>query len=192
MTRIAMLLREAADAAIPVVQGIGDEQLSASTPCAEFRVRDLVNHLYQVVVNFQPLARREQADFSATPDMVGRTGWREGFAKETERLVEAWADPAALDGVSPGMGLPQTVVGQMVLLDLTVHAWDLAQATGQPFVPSTPAVIELHELADQMGPTAREMKVFGPELTPPPGADVMARLLAKTGRDPMWTMAAGT
>jgi uncharacterized protein (TIGR03086 family) len=122
---------------------------------------------------------------------VAATDWREDFAKETEKLIEAWADPTALDGVSPGMGLPQPVVGQLVLLDLTVHPWDLARATGQEFVPSAAAVADLHALADEMGPTARKMKVFGAELAPRPGADDFDRLLAKAGRDPMWTAPAG-
>jgi len=187
-----MLLREAADAGIPVLRGIGDDRLDDPTPCAEFRVRDLINHLYQVVVNFQAAARRERSDFSSTPEVVTATDWRDGFAEETAKLVDAWTDPTALDGVSPGMGLKQAVVGQMALLDLTLHPWDLARATGQAFVPSAAAVADLHAMVDEMGPTARQMKVFGSQLTPRPDADEFDRLLAKTGRDPMWTVAAGT
>jgi len=190
MTRIARLLRAATDTALPVMYGIGDSELDARTPCDEFRVRDLVNHLYQVIVNFQALARREPADFSAAPDVTG-ADWRSGFAKETERLIESWSDPAALDGVSPGMGLPQLVVGQMALLDLTLHPWDLAVATGQAYRPDEAVVAELHGMVDQMAPMARQMKVFGPEVAVPAGAGDFDRLLAKAGRDPMWTAAAG-
>ena len=76
--------------------------------------------------------------------MVATTGWRDGFAEQTERLVDAWSDPTALDGVSPGMGLPQEVVGQMALLDLTLHPWDLAMAHGQAYQPVAGAVAEPH------------------------------------------------
>lgn len=191
MTKTAMLLREAATTAVPVLRDITDEQFDRATPCTEFRVRDLVNHLYHVVVNFQLLARHELADFSTTPDYTADAGWRDGFAKETDKLVEAWSDPAALEGVSLGMGLPQPVVGQLVLLDLVLHPWDLAQATGQAYLPPADTVIDLHTMVDRMAPTAREMKVFGPELPVPDGADEFQRLLARTGRDPMWTTPAG-
>lgn len=189
---ISKLLRQAAEAGVPVVQGIKDDQLDDPTPCEEYRVRDLVNHLYHVVVNFQTLARRGKADFSSVPDVAGGTSdWRSGFATETEILIEAWADPAALVGVSPGMGLPQAVVGQMALLDLTLHPWDLAMATGQPYAPSPEAVKDLHGMVDMMAEQARAMKVFGPPVPPPAGASDFELLLAKAGRDPMWTAAAG-
>jgi hypothetical protein len=71
-----------------------------------------------VVVNFQSLAQHKPADFSSTPDYTATEGWREAFAQETEKLVEAWSEPSALQGVSAGMGLPQPVIGQMALLDL--------------------------------------------------------------------------
>lgn len=188
MTEISKLLRDAGDAALPVVTGIADEQLPDPTPCSDFRVGDLVNHLFQVIVNFQGLARREPADFSDTPDILP-TPWRDRYATEIDTLVRAWADPAALDGVSPGMGLPQPIIGQMALLDLTLHAWDLARATGQPYTPSEPAVAELLGMVDVMGEKARETKVFGPEVPVPAEASEFERLLGKAGRDPAWTPA---
>lgn len=186
-----MLLKTASAGAVSVVRTIADDQLDAPTPCTEYRVRDLANHLYHVVVNFQSLARRGRADFTTTPDYTADPGWRDGFEKETAQLVEAWSDPSALEGESIGMGLPQPVVGQLVLLDLVVHPWDLARATGQAYNPDPDTVSELHTMVDRMGPTAREMKVFGPELPVAEGASEFERLLARCGRDPMWTAPAG-
>ncbi|GAA2359592.1 TIGR03086 family protein [Catellatospora methionotrophica] len=185
MTTISKLLRESADVALPVLHGITDEQLATATPCAEFQVGDLVNHLFQVVVNFQGLARREAADFSGTPDVLG-TDWRARFVDETRELIAAWSDDAALEGISPGMGLPQPTVGRMALLDLTLHPWDLAVATGQRYTPSHAAVEELLLMVEQMGPMAREWKVFGEPVPTAPDADPFTRLLGATGRDPGW------
>jgi uncharacterized protein (TIGR03086 family) len=182
------LLTRAAAPAVVVVAGIDDTQLDLPTPCAKFTVRELLNHLFQVVVNFQSLARREAADWSGTPDAL--TGdWRHRFAGEAAKLVEAWSDPSAMEGVSPGMGLPQETVRNMVLLDLTVHAWDLARATGQPFTGDAEAVSAVHGLVLQMGPMAREQGVFGDEVPVPEGADELATVLARSGRDPHWTPA---
>lgn len=185
-TKISELLAATVPGTLPVIRGVDDAQLDAPTPCAEYTVRDLLNHLFQVVVNFQALAARQPADFSSTPDRV-TPGWRDRFTDETARLIEAWADPAALEGVSPGMGLPQPVVGGMVLLDLTVHAWDLARASGQEFTPDPAAVGELSALAEQLAPQARQMGVFGEAVPVPPDAGDFDRLLGLTGRNPQWT-----
>jgi len=181
----ADLLDGAARAAVPVVRGVDEAQFGAPTPCAEYDVRALLNHLFHVVVNFQALAGRGTADFSVTPDRL--TGdWRDRFAAETGRLVEAWSAPGALEGTSQGMGLPQHTVGEMVLGDLTVHAWDLARATGQDYVPYGPSLPVLDAGLSGLAPTARQMKVFGEPFPVADGASPFARVLAVTGRDPDW------
>lgn len=176
------LLAAASAASIPVVQGVTDEDFPARTPCSEFDVKGLLNHLFQVVVNFQSLAAREAADFSATPDYLSGD-WRERYAEETAKLVTAWSDPSSLEGVSPGMGLPQLTVAHMALLDLTVHSWDLAHSTGQVFTPAPGAVTALLGFVAEMGPMARKMGVFG-EAFDVPGND-FERLLGATGRNPV-------
>lgn len=184
--RITDLLAVAAERAVPVVRGVPDELMAAPTPCADYTVAGLLNHLYQVVVNFQGLAAKENADWSKEPDHL-HGEWRDGFAAEAAALVDAWAAPDSEEGVSPGMGLPARTVGQMALLDMTVHAWDLARATGQPYEAPPGVVPELADLLATMAPTARKMGVFGEPREAGPGADEFARLLADSGRDPDWT-----
>ncbi|WP_433653166.1 TIGR03086 family metal-binding protein [Micromonospora zamorensis] len=194
-TQTSDLLAAAAPRTVDVVRGIADDQLDLPTPCRDYVVRDLLNHLFEVVVNFQELAVKRPVEWAEKPDHLG-DGWRDRFEAETGRLVAAWSDPSTLEGVSPGMGMPQTVIGGMALLDLTVHGWDLAVATGQPYQPAPEAVAELHGLVEQLGPTARKMGVFAdplptptstatptPDLAPPPD---LARLLTQTGRTPTW------
>ncbi|WP_031013705.1 TIGR03086 family metal-binding protein [Streptomyces sp. NRRL F-5727] len=178
------LLRAAAERAVPLVAATDDSALGASTPCAEYDVRDLLNHLFAVVVQFQALAAKREADFSATPDRLAEPDWRERFAVETGRLVEAWAAPGAEEGTSGAMGLPARTVGSMALLDLTVHAWDLAQATGREFEPDPRVVAGLVDEVEGMAPMARKMNVFGDAVELPAGASLFERLLATTGREP--------
>ncbi|MEU3452572.1 TIGR03086 family metal-binding protein [Micromonospora sp. NPDC006766] len=186
-TKTSELLAVAAPRTVAVVQRISDDQLDLPTPCSDYSVRDLLNHVFDVVVNFQALAQRQEVDWSAKTDHLTE-GWRDRFAAETVRLVEAWSDPAALEGVSPGMGLPQETVGDMALIDLAVHGWDLARATGQPVVEADPAVLAAgHAFMDRMGDTGQRMGAFGEPV--PTTSDVadLDRLLARTGRDPAWT-----
>ncbi|MDX2703227.1 TIGR03086 family metal-binding protein [Streptomyces sp. PA03-6a] len=188
-TKTGELLAAARDRALPLVRALPDEALDAPTPCAEYDVRSLLNHLFHVVVGFQALAARGEADFSLTPDRLSEygDGWRARFEKETELLVEAWAAPGADEGVAGSMNLPARTVGAMALLDLTVHPWDLARATGLPFTPHEEGLRALEELVAAMGPTARQMGVFGEPAPVPAGACAFEALLAGTGRDPHWS-----
>lgn len=171
----------AAERTVPVVQGIDDKQLSDPTPCAEFQVRDLLNHLFQVVVSFQALATKQNVDFDAKPDFLDGD-WRNRFAEETRKLAVAWSDPAAVEGTSPRMGLPQAAVANLVLVDLTVHGWDLSRGTGQAYTPSPEVVAAVIPFTEQMAPMGRERGAFAAMTEFPPDADEFVRLLSLTGR----------
>ncbi|MFR9777758.1 TIGR03086 family metal-binding protein [Micromonospora sp. MS34] len=185
-TKTSELLAVAAPRTVAVVRGIPDEQLDLPTPCPDYSVRDLLRHVYDVVVNFQSLARRQEVDWSGKTDHL-TDGWRDRFAAETGRLVEAWSDPAALEGVSAGMGLPQETVGEMALIDLAVHGWDLARATGQRLEVDPAVLAAGHGFMDRMGETGQQMGAFGAPVPTRADATPLDELLARTGRDPGWT-----
>lgn len=191
---IADLLKAATAHAVPVVRAIPDDRLADPTPCAEYDVKALVNHLAQVLVQFQALAAKQDSEFGETPDFVADgPDWRDRFADEAGRLVAAWSVPGADEGTAGAMGMPARTVGCMALLDLTVHAWDLARATGQEFeaAPESSGVVTtLREAVAGLAPTARKMGVFGEPVAAPDGASELERLLAETGRDPSWTAVA--
>ncbi|MEV4809401.1 TIGR03086 family metal-binding protein [Micromonospora avicenniae] len=185
-TETSDLLAAAAPPTVAVVRGIADDQLHLPTPCRDYSVRDLLNHLFQVVVNFQDLAVKRAVTWAEKPDHL-TDDWRSRFEVEIDRLITAWSDPASSEGVSPGMGMPQTTVGGMVLLDLTVHGWDLAVATGQPYAPAPDATVALHQLTEQLAPTARQMGAFADPVPTDPTVPDLDRLLGLTGRDPRWS-----
>ena len=185
---ITDLLDRAARRALPLVRSVADTQLDDPTPCSEFAVRDLLNHVFQVVIGFRELAAGRPVDFRSAPDHLDGD-WRSRFAEEVERLVEAWAAPGAEEGHSEAMGMPARTVGEIVLLDLTVHAWDLARATGQPYLPDEVAEPTLHALVAALRPRAAEtsMKIFDEPVPVPEGASSFEVLLGATGRDPRWS-----
>ncbi|SDS98416.1 TIGR03086 family metal-binding protein [Actinoplanes derwentensis] len=184
-TEISDLLGKAVPVVTALVARVRDEQLPAVTPCAEFTVRDLLSHLFQVVRNFQLVADRKEVDWGVTPDsLVG--DWRADFASEAHQMIIAWADPAVLDGVSPGMGLPHRTLGLMMVVDLVVHGWDLSRAIGQPYPVDVSLLPAVAEFLDTMGDMGRKMGAFGPAVPVPADADRLARLIAGTGRDPAW------
>ncbi|MFE1950706.1 TIGR03086 family metal-binding protein [Streptomyces sp. NPDC059524] len=181
---VGELMERAAGRAVPVVAAIADADLERPTPCAQYTVKDLVNHLIQVLVEFQALAAKGESDFSGAPDFVGEdaAGWRDRFAREASALVAAWSRPGAEEGTAGAMNMPARLVGSMALLDLTVHAWDLARATDQLYEAPAEVVGPLIAAVSELGPTARRMNVFGAEVEVAASADPFVRLLAATGR----------
>lgn len=182
--KLSVLLDRARDHALPVIATISDDDLTKPTPCADYDVRALLDHLLHVVVEFQKLAAKQDADFSHTPNYPD---WRAQFPTETAKLVEAWAEPGADEGIAGNMQMPAQTVGGLALLDLTIHASDLAQATGQHFEPDPEVFAEVKNLVEQMGPMAIEWKVFKEPVEAPEGASALEQLLARTGRDPRWS-----
>jgi uncharacterized protein (TIGR03086 family) len=62
-------------------------------------------------------------------------GWANHFDDEARAAMVGWAQPAAWeDTVSLGdMQMPAPMVATMLVSDLAIHGWDLAQATGQNY-----------------------------------------------------------
>jgi uncharacterized protein (TIGR03086 family) len=182
--KLSVLLDRARDHALPVIANITDDDLTKPTPCADYDVRALLDHLLHVVVEFQKLAAKQDADFSHTPSYPD---WRERYPAESAKLVEAWGQPGATEGIAGNMQMPAQTVGGLVLLDLTIHVSDLAQATGQRFEPDPEVFAEVEGLVKQMGPMAIEMNVFKAPVEAPADASPFEQLLAITGRDPRWS-----
>lgn len=90
---ISELLDAAARRAVPVVRGITEDQLSDPTPCAEYDVRTLTDHLIQVLINFQKLAAKEESDFGAEPHYM-EGDWRSRFADEVAHSSRRGRHPA--------------------------------------------------------------------------------------------------
>jgi uncharacterized protein (TIGR03086 family) len=107
-----------------------------------------------------------------------------------DALADAWADPAAYQGRT--MAGPVEMNGgeaALVALDeVTVHAWDLAVATGQPYQADPAAIAACARFVDSFD-APRDGGLFGPRVDVPASASELDRLIGATGRDPGWTPA---
>jgi uncharacterized protein (TIGR03086 family) len=74
--------------------------------------------------------------------------------------------------------------------ELVVHAWDLAQATGQPYA-AAPANLEASWQMVSNTPDEPEARagLFGPRIPIADDAPLLDRVLAYAGRDPQWKAA---
>ncbi|MEZ5323242.1 MAG: TIGR03086 family metal-binding protein [Microthrixaceae bacterium] len=178
-------LARAQQIASGVLAAVGPDQLDAATPCAEWDVSALIDHL----VGAQHWARSavEGVEMSETGEGSSGGDFGAAFDAAATRCLAAFEEPGALDRtVDVGMGeMPAGALLGLAVTDTFVHAWDLARATGQ-------ATDLDPELAGQILTTSRahiepafrseDGKVFGLEQPAPSDADTATRLAAFLGR----------
>ncbi|RKT83613.1 TIGR03086 family protein [Saccharopolyspora antimicrobica] len=189
----AQHLNRAASALVEIVEGIEPGHLTAPTPCTEYAVRDLLNHLLFWGPSLEGAARKETVSPPASAEsevdlVVG--DWRTAVVDQLNRMAQVWSAPGAWSG-STHMGgpneMPAALVGSMVTIELVVHSWDLAKATGQsPRLDEALLDFTFGEAA-KMVEQGRALGAFGAEVAVPDTAPLLDRLVALTGRNPDWT-----
>ncbi|MEU2225887.1 TIGR03086 family metal-binding protein [Streptomyces sp. NPDC018347] len=117
------------------VHAVDGHRWNDSTPCSEWTVRDLVNHLageHLWVPHLLAGENLEQVGDRYDGDVVGADPVR-AWDEAAERSLAAWKG-AGLSGTARfSFGeAPLTVYADQILVDLTVHEWDLARGSGQP------------------------------------------------------------
>ena len=165
-----------------LVGGISDEQWSQPTPCSEWDVRALVNHMAGTSKVLTASARREAPtsdpnDENLGDDPVG------SFTAAIAGAEAAWRTPGALDGeVSVPFDMPAVAALGVNILDIGTHCWDLATATGQDLQLSPGAVAAIDAFNRQLvSDEVRAGGGFGDALDPA-SDDELTEMLAFVGR----------
>jgi uncharacterized protein (TIGR03086 family) len=181
-------LGPAAQRMATLLDGVADEHLGARTPCEEYTVGDLVEHIGGLANAFAASAAKEfGSETSQAP--VGDASrlaedWRTAIPAQLIVLAEAWAKPDAWEGLTQagGVELPAAVMGQVALNELVIHGWDLARATGQAYDPDEQSLqVALGIVTPQEGASRGP---FGPVVDVPADAPLLDRVIAMSGRDP--------
>lgn len=186
MTDRVELHRRALERFGGLVHEVRDDQWSAPTPCSEWDVRELVNHLVveQLWVP-EMLAGRTIADVGDRydGDQLGDDPGAAWDAAATHAL-EAFGEPGALSRtVHLSYGdVPAENYCREMTMDATVHSWDLARAIGadEQLDPDlvTDALVMVEPRVDAFGASG----LFAPPIAVPSDADPQTRLLALLGR----------
>ena len=172
-----------------LVDGTTPEQLGATTPCTEFTVRDLINHVIGGATMFA--AAFEQGSVpddelaKIMGDMVGDDP-SASYAAASERVQAAYHAPGALDGdvALPFGQMPRTAALGIAVFDVAVHAWDLAQATGQELQLSEELAEDVLVLGQMMGIDQYRGAMFAEEVVVVETAPGWERVVAYAGRQP--------
>ena len=163
-----------------VVHGIATDDLAKPTPCREFDVAALTDHLLNSITSIGSVAGAESP--------------RRDPADSVERQLIAAARPAldawhrrGLDGAVPfgNSEAPAGVMAGILSLEFLVHAWDYATAIGRPIRAPESLSQYVIGLAERViTPATRGRAGFDDPVEVPDDADPLDRLVALTGRRP--------
>src|SRR4029077_16644711 len=106
-------------------------QLDDPTPCASWKVRDLINHLVGGSYFFAASTNGEPSGDDA-PD-VASGDFRAAYDDGSAQAIAAFGAPGALERTVtvPFGQFPGAAWMALASTDTLPHAWDLAKATGQ-------------------------------------------------------------
>lgn len=173
-----------------LTSGVG-EQLDAPTPCLDYTLGDLLDHVNGLSLAFTWAATKDEriaASAAPTAD-AGRLGddWRTRIPAQLAGMADAWQRRDAWEGMTRagGVDLPGEVAGRVALNELVVHGWDVARASGRPYEPDPQSVELCLEFAKTFPPEGGGP--FGPRVSVPLQASPLDRLIGLTGRQPWWT-----
>ena len=170
-----------ADAALAVCQNVlrrvSEADLAKQTPCTDFTVGRLVDHL---VGSLTTLGGMAGAQIAATESGPPETR----VALVAQQALEAW-NRRGLEGVVKlGNGeMPATLAVNIVCTELLVHAWDVAEATEQQVVVSDAVTGYVLEMAREViSREKRQDGSFAEAVEVGPDAQLLQRLIAFSGR----------
>ena len=166
----------ALDQMTELIAGTSPDQLSRPTPCAEWDVRALLNHVIGGLERFPAMAAGQSVDWSAEiPDALGHDPAARFQAGRTALEAAFGEHPENIERVRPTH-----------LIETAVHGWDLARATDR-VGDLDPGVAEaaLAAARDRLTPEVRKRTTaFGQEVPTPASAPAYERLAGFLGRKP--------
>ncbi|MBV1852856.1 TIGR03086 family metal-binding protein [Catellatospora tritici] len=191
-------LEPAAREVVRLLDGMSDGDLHNPTPCPDFSVAALLDHIMGLSLAFTLAARKAAPPegFESRPGLGTAEhldpAWRDVLPQRLDGLAAAWRDPAAWLGTAEagGVSLPAEVMAVAALDELVLHGWDLARATDQKFTcdpASVQAVLHFTEASARPEQAGMRGGLFGPVVEVPEDASAFERALGYAGRDPRWT-----
>lgn len=176
---------DGAEAALRVMQQvlhpIAADDTSRPTPCAQFDVARLTDHLLKSLEALGGMAGADFPDHADSADSVERR-----VIAVARPALDAWRQ-RGLDGtVSFGGGeMAARNACAILALELLVHAWDYARAVGRDVRAPEPLAEYVLGLAHRViRPEVRGQAGFDDPVEVPADADALTKLVAFTGRNP--------
>lgn len=170
-----------------LVDGVRQDQWTAPTPCSDWTVRALVNHLVGMNAVFTAMLTGQDPPARGV-DLLGDDP-AGAYHNSGEKLLAAFAQPGLLEQTFTGPLGNATGADRLHIrmTDLLAHGWDLGRATGQPVTLSEDVIERALTFTRGQLDTMPRTGRFEPAQPIPEGAPMIDRLVAFLGRSPSWT-----
>jgi uncharacterized protein (TIGR03086 family) len=186
MTDIAELHARALGATGRIVDGVAADRWHATTPCADWDARALVNHLVAGNLWAAELAAGgtiEGVGSRLDGDLLGDDP-AAAYTASASAAAAAFRRPGALEApcaVSYGP-VPGSVYAGHRFLDVLVHGWDLAAATAQDYALDPDLLEACQQIIEPQLDAFRGAGALAPQVAAPADANAQTRFLAMLGR----------
>ena len=170
-----------------VVRQVRAEALGRPTPCSDWDVRALVNHMVGVLNALTKPAHGEPFTFNPqqVEDVPGNDLAR-AFSGRAADFVAAWSEPGVGERLveTPFGEQPASLYLGLATAEMLLHGWDLATAIGVPYAMNEEASARvLANMQQLLKPEMRgNGKAFAQEVPTDPATSVTEQLLAFSGR----------
>jgi uncharacterized protein (TIGR03086 family) len=153
------------------------DKLDAPTPCDEWDVRALLNHLLSSQKYFADAPDDESAKppQGNPPALLGDDAVKQ-YAEAREKTLGVYREPGVLEKTGPSLGI--------AFVDQLVHGWDLAQATGQDATMPEDLAQAALAMVDGRMPDGQRGTFFKPAVPVAEDAPAQDKLLGYGGRQP--------
>lgn len=161
-----------------VLAKLTEDDLERPTPCAEFTVATLTEHLERSMILLAGVAG---ADLNADP-VAGPIATIPALA---EGAIAAWRTRRTAGEVMVGRTItPAHLAAEIVTLELVVHAWDLARAVDADLPVDPEMCDQCRRNAEQLITPDKRGRAFALPVSVANDASAIERLVAFTGRTP--------
>lgn len=182
------LLQQVVDETTVIVNGVTTDQMANPSPCEEWTVRDVINHITGGATMFAISAEQGFVPDEELGRLMGGDNLGDdpqgAWAKAADRAMAAFAQPGVFDKTVklPFGELPAEAALNIAVFDVLTHAVDIARASDQEVRDQELIETALAMGHQMVGPEWRAPGVFGPEQPAPADAPPADRLLAFAGR----------
>jgi uncharacterized protein (TIGR03086 family) len=185
---MAAAATEAARVVAGAAKAANSKTLEQTTPCTDWDLRTLLNHM--ILWTSYSAERRAYGESVAeelmSKDFTAEPGYAQAYQAQIAKAVDAWSKPEAWEGDRNVMGsaTPAADIAAMLIAEMVLHGWDIAQATGQDYHCDDAVARNVLKTVEAQGELFRQYQGFAAIVPVPADATALDRALALSGRDP--------
>lgn len=180
---------------IDAVRSVSPDQLIQPTPCTEWNLAELLDHMTVQNLGFAGAAAGNGADETLWSTGAHRTDPIGDYLASATAVTEAFADPKALELSLwlPELSNEQPFTGEQAItmhtIDSIIHAWDVARSIDTTIDPDPELVDFAMKIGEQI-PDGDDRQQpgshFGPSVSGTSDETAWDRTLTLFGRSPKW------